>query len=422
MTNWFDVISNPDVRFYDINGKELTLDEVKEFTFNPAEMQFPAGHGMFVSHYFLSFWSTLLGDDTALFYLKLIDGYIYGGEKDFCFPSVGTIAKDLNMSPNTVRSRLKKLEEFGFVARFNVQDTSTGQYHSSLIKIRMDIPLIPDNLLCELPSRIQEGHQKYMNRVKKPATILADNIFCAEQEQGSTSVPPKPSRNRKTDQQLKHEKGVMQNLNKGGTSNFEQGGASNIEQGGTSIFEAPYSNLKEGGTSNSEGGVLQTWNPNLLPINNLKDRSPNGDDVVPVNPVESKIIKNSSNKKQATPKGTGDSRVKEAILNHCRLFRERFNTAYLPVWNKEGKQIKTILTSLDHEYPENTSVALQEIFNMQEQFFNTKDEWIINSGYTIGAFIVSVNKLRKDKANKPDLSKSIDKLKKQKLIKSLYCN
>ncbi|WP_449241449.1 helix-turn-helix domain-containing protein [Desulfoscipio gibsoniae] len=402
MTNWFEVVSNPDVRFYDINGKKLTLDEVKEFAFKPAEMQFPAGHGMFVSHYFLNFWSALLGD-AALFYIKIIDCYIYGGEKDFCFPSVGTIAEDLNVSPNTARSRLKKLEEFGFVARFNVRDMNTGQFYSNLIKIRMDIPLIPDALLSQLPARIQEAHQKYMQRVKKPATLLEKDI-CSTQ-----------GNNIKNEEENVTGEGVLQTLNKGGSLDVAQGEGSFLKYEGYSSFEAPSLSFGDEGTSKLEGGVPQKLNTNLLPnLNYLNNRSPNGDD----ENVEPKKSKNHHNSKEEP----GDPRVKKAIANHCRLFKEKFNTAYLPVWGKEGKQIKTILACLDREYPEDTYAALQEIFNLQKLFFISNDDWIINSGYTIGAFIVNVNKLRKDKANNPKSLKSIDKLKKQKLIMSLYCS
>lgn len=260
MTNWFEMISKPTVRFFNNNNREMTKIEVEEFFFNPAEIQFPSNHGMFVSHYFLSFWSALLGDEVALFYLKLIDWYVYGGDKDFCFPSAGRIAKDFRMSPNTVRSRLKTLEEYGFVARFTVKDVVTKQHFSSLIKIRKDIPLIPQHILEQLPTHIQQAHKDYMERINRPLNLLDKNskdVFYDKQRMGNS-----------LNSEERCDRGVPQNLNKGGTSKFEQGDTSKFKQGGCSKVEQPPSYSEQGGCSNPEVGVAQNLNPNLYPNNN----------------------------------------------------------------------------------------------------------------------------------------------------------
>ncbi|MFZ5642523.1 MAG: hypothetical protein ACOY46_02890 [Bacillota bacterium] len=255
MSNWFEMISQPSVRFFDSKNRVMTLQEVEEFFFNPAEIQFPSSHGMFVSHYFLSFWSVLLGDEVALFYLKLIDWYVYGEDKDFCFPSAGRIALDFDMSPNTVRARLKTLEKYGFVARFTVKDINTKQHFSSLIKIRKDIHLIPEDFLVDLPVHLQQAHKEYLQRIKKPANLVdqkTEKVYNAQE----------------TSQNHCYNKGVPQNLNKGGRSNSAHGGTSKIEQGGYSNSEQPPSISEQGGCLNSEVGVTQNLNPNLYPNNN----------------------------------------------------------------------------------------------------------------------------------------------------------
>lgn len=215
--SWKEAVQDKDVMFFDDEGNRLTIREVDTFRFAQAEIQFPHGEGQWVNSYFLKFWSVVLGDETAMFFLKLLDRYVFGS-KDHCFPSIPRISKEFNISLNTVRNRLRTLEQHCFVRKFIPKNITTNQAFSGLIKIRRDIPVIPSAQL--LPEHLWNEHETYLQRVAEPITLLEEEEF------------PEKTNN----------KGVK----KGGTSKLEGG-----------VLQ----NLKE--------GVLQNLNPNLSLNNNL---------------------------------------------------------------------------------------------------------------------------------------------------------
>lgn len=105
------------------------------------------------------------------------------------------------------------------------------------------------------------------------------------------------------------------------------------------------------------------------------------------------------NGQKKTPPGKknkkdSDSRVKKAIENHCELFFSKFGQKYVANFAKDGKQFKNLLKFLDSEFPDDPESALSELFLLQERFFKSNDAWITSSGYTVGAFIAVINKLR----------------------------
>lgn len=109
-----------------------------------------------------------------------------------------------------------------------------------------------------------------------------------------------------------------------------------------------------------------------------------------------------------------DPRVRECIANHCRLFLQKFSISYLANYPKEGKQFKNLINRMDDANNGNKQKTLDEIFRLQQLFFDSRDKWIKNSGYTVGAFVSSINKLRIEAKTHEDSSLT------KEALKSLY--
>jgi phage replication O-like protein O len=75
--------------------------------------------------------------------------------------------------------------------------------------------------------------------------------------------------------------------------------------------------------------------------------------------------------------------VKDFLGHWGQVFRERTGKDYFPNYGKEGSLTKKMLKSypLDH---------LKELAGV---FFKSKDQFILNSGYTIGFFYSQINKV-----------------------------
>ncbi len=89
-------------------------------------------------------------------------------------------------------------------------------------------------------------------------------------------------------------------------------------------------------------------------------------------------------KGKPSPSKNSDSRVKEFFGYWEDRYRERFGEPYVFNWGKDGKLIKTLLSSFD--LPKLKSLALR--------FLDSKDPWVQeHGGYTIGVFASKINML-----------------------------
>ena len=61
-------------------------------------------------------------------------------------------------------------------------------------------------------------------------------------------------------------------------------------------------------------------------------------------------------------------------------------------WGKDSKIIKELLTLYSYS----------RLVELLHQFFASKDKWIRDSGYSIGAFRAAINKLLTQERSKPD--------------------
>lgn len=76
--------------------------------------------------------------------------------------------------------------------------------------------------------------------------------------------------------------------------------------------------------------------------------------------------------------------VKEFIDFYFQEFKKRFEYPPIIQGGKDGQLVKSLLKKID----------LDELKILLVTFLDSKDPWILNSGYTLGAFYSQINKLR----------------------------
>lgn len=136
--------------------KALNLDELG--TLCP---QLDTEDFVIVSNYLLDFWGATLGSEAVTVYLHL-KRYAYG-KKDFCFPDIEMISLKMGKSLNTVKKYISILEDHHFVAKFNRYDvTDNNREVSPFFKIRRYVPLITNEMYCELPKKLRDMHDEFM--------------------------------------------------------------------------------------------------------------------------------------------------------------------------------------------------------------------------------------------------------------------
>jgi hypothetical protein len=107
-----------------------------------------------------------------------------------------------------------------------------------------------------------------------------------------------------------------------------------------------------------------------------------------VTPPSSSSSSSSSSKKKERPcparaRPVPDGRVKAFIDFWYEKFKTRFGSPYVISGEKEGALVKKMLSVLD----------LEELQALAENFFDSDDEWVRKSGFTLGAFFSQINKL-----------------------------
>jgi hypothetical protein len=69
---------------------------------------------------------------------------MYGDENGWCFPSLGTIGKDLGKSKQAVGRDTIALRNLGYLEVYHRYDKTTGGRRSNLYRLRFDFPIQPD--------------------------------------------------------------------------------------------------------------------------------------------------------------------------------------------------------------------------------------------------------------------------------------
>ncbi len=93
-----------------------------------------------------------------------------------------------------------------------------------------------------------------------------------------------------------------------------------------------------------------------------------------------------------------DHQVKNLIDYHYQNYSKKFNKPYIVSGSKDGSLFKKLLSKFSED----------EIKKLNDKFFESDDEFIQRTGYTVGVFATQVNKLQLDNTSE-QLSKSTKK-------------
>lgn len=144
---------------------EVPFDEVKNLRLDRQSPAIPQSESDFtiMSNYLLDYWSAILGDSVISAYMHL-RRYAYGS-KDYCYPDIDTIALKMSKSPSVVNGYFEVLEEYGFVAKFHRRNILAKRDVSPLFKIRKFVPILTEELYNQLPEKLKESHDDFMEEI-----------------------------------------------------------------------------------------------------------------------------------------------------------------------------------------------------------------------------------------------------------------
>jgi DNA-binding transcriptional regulator YhcF (GntR family) len=133
------------------------------------EMQ---GNKVITTNYFNTYWGRIMGARNFRVFMVLSQ-FAYGN-KDFSYPSLQTLADICDMSPNTVKTAIKELEELGFVIQVQVLDENEENQNNIYI-IRKTTPFLSIEQFQSLPKRMQDSHKKYIANIEESERISLSN-------------------------------------------------------------------------------------------------------------------------------------------------------------------------------------------------------------------------------------------------------
>jgi len=86
-----------------------------------------------INNIFLNYWSGIIGAGPSVLYMDLLS-YCYG-KKTHAWPSVGTLAKDLGITKNSVRKYREVLIKFGLIKKMHKRRLPDGNYQTSVYEM-----------------------------------------------------------------------------------------------------------------------------------------------------------------------------------------------------------------------------------------------------------------------------------------------
>lgn len=123
------------------------------------------GHFTMLHNYFIDYWSIFLGPEAVAVYVYLRRRCNMKEGRDYCWPSIEDICTRFGKSRNTLVKYLDKLEQYGFIYRFYVENASNkNTKESPIFKVRMLIPFLPQDLVDQLPPGILDDHERDVSR------------------------------------------------------------------------------------------------------------------------------------------------------------------------------------------------------------------------------------------------------------------
>ena len=99
-----------------------------------------------INNIFLDYWSGIIGAGPSVLYMDLLS-YCYG-KKTHAWPSVGTLAKDLGITKNSVRKYREVLIKFGLIKKMYKRKSADGSYQTSVYEMvrSEDLPYPEQNI------------------------------------------------------------------------------------------------------------------------------------------------------------------------------------------------------------------------------------------------------------------------------------
>lgn len=151
------------------NGKTKRLEdrmELDKYTYNPPNaIPEVNGEKTWISNYVLTFWMPIMGVGAFTTYLQL--SKMAYGAKIHSYPTVGYLAMMMGITENTVRKYMKKLQDINFVVVVYVKDSRNGQQKQNIYMLANTIPFLSQMELDKLPKRLQDDHEKFVEKTKK---------------------------------------------------------------------------------------------------------------------------------------------------------------------------------------------------------------------------------------------------------------
>lgn len=100
-----------------------------------------------INNIFLDYWSGIIGAGPSVLYMDLLS-YSYG-KKTHAWPSVGTLAKDLGITKNSVRKYREVLIKFGLIKKMHKRRLPDGNHQTNIYEMvrSEDLPYPEQN--CE---------------------------------------------------------------------------------------------------------------------------------------------------------------------------------------------------------------------------------------------------------------------------------
>jgi hypothetical protein len=104
-----------------------------------------------INNIFLDYWSGIIGAGPSVLYMDLLS-YCYG-KKTHAWPSVGTLAKDLGITKNSVRKYREVLIKFGLIKKMHKRRLPDGNHQTNIYEMvrSEDLPYPEQN--CEEEAR-----------------------------------------------------------------------------------------------------------------------------------------------------------------------------------------------------------------------------------------------------------------------------
>lgn len=103
-----------------------------------------------INNIFLNYWSGIIGAGPSVLYMDLLS-YCYG-KKTHAWPSVGTLAKDLGITKNSVRKYREVLIKFGLIKKMYNRRLPDGNHQTNVYEMvrSEDLPYPEQNFEKEV--------------------------------------------------------------------------------------------------------------------------------------------------------------------------------------------------------------------------------------------------------------------------------